>query len=91
MADYREGALWTLEPSTGELKRVTSIGEPRDLTALGGKIYVVSDTAEVFAKVFTGTVARYDAVTGVRERKLDLYTLHRRRRRGCPLVDGILR
>ena len=30
--------------------------------------------AEVFAKVFTGTVARYDAVTGVRERKLDLYS-----------------
>ena len=63
-----------MEPSTGELKRVTSLGSPRDLTALGGKIYVVSDTPEVFAKVFTGTVARYDAVTGVRERKLDLYS-----------------
>jgi YVTN family beta-propeller protein len=73
-ADYRDAALWTLEPSTGELRRVTSIGEPRDLTALGGKIYVASDSSEVFANVFTGTVARYDAVTGVRERKLDLYT-----------------
>ena len=74
LGDYRDGALWTLEPSTGELKRVTSIGAPRDLTALGGKIYVVGDSSEVFAQVFTGTVARYDAVTGVRERKLDLYS-----------------
>jgi streptogramin lyase len=68
LGDYRDGALWTLEPRAGELRRVTSLGEPRDLTALGGKIYVASDSAEVF----TGTVARYDAVTGVRERKLDL-------------------
>jgi YVTN family beta-propeller protein len=68
LADYRDGALWTLEPRAGELRRVTSLGEPRDLTALGGKIYVASDSAEVF----TGTVARYDAVTGVRERKADL-------------------
>jgi YVTN family beta-propeller protein len=74
LGDYRDGALWTLEPRTGELRRVASVGEPRDLTALGGKIYVVSDSPEVFAEVFTGTVARYDAVTGVRERKLDLYT-----------------
>jgi YVTN family beta-propeller protein len=69
LGDYRDGALWTLEPRTGELKRVTSLGEPRDLTALGGKIYVASDSAEVF----TGTVARYDAVTGAREAKTDLF------------------
>ena len=74
LADYPDGALWTLEPRTGELRRVASIGEPRDVSALDGKVYVVSDSAEVFAKVFTGTVARYDAITGVRERKLDLYT-----------------
>jgi YVTN family beta-propeller protein len=74
VGDYRDGVLWTLEPRTGELSRVASVGQPRDLTALGGKIYAVSDTSEVFAQVFTGTVARYDAVTGVRERKLDLYT-----------------
>ena len=74
VADYREGALWSLEPNTGELRRVNSIGEPRDMSALGGKVYVVSDSVEVFARVFTGTVARYDAVTGVRERKLDLYS-----------------
>ena len=74
LGDYREGALWTLEPSTGELRRLASIGSPRDLTALGGKIYLVSDTSDVFSQVFTGTVARYDAVTGLRERKLDLYS-----------------
>jgi DNA-binding beta-propeller fold protein YncE len=74
LGDYRDAALWTLEPSTGELRRVTSVGEPRDLTALGGKIYVVSDNSEVFTHLYTGTVARYDAVTGVRERKLDLFT-----------------
>jgi outer membrane protein assembly factor BamB len=68
LGDYRDGALWALEPRAGELKRVTSLGEPRDLTALGGKIYVASDSAEIF----TGTVARYDAVNGVRERKVDL-------------------
>ena len=74
LGDYREGALWTLEPHTGELRRVASVGEPRDLTALRDKVYVVSDSVEVFANVFTGTVARYDAVTGARERKLDLYS-----------------
>jgi DNA-binding beta-propeller fold protein YncE len=68
LGDHRDGALWTLEPRTGELKRVNSLGEPRDLTALGGKIYVAADSAAIFA----GTVTRYDAVTGMRERKLDL-------------------
>jgi YVTN family beta-propeller protein len=77
LGDYREGALWTLEPRTGELRRITSVGgEPRDLTTLGGKIYVVSDsvTDSYSAAGFNGTITRYDAVTGVRESKLDLYT-----------------
>jgi streptogramin lyase/predicted Ser/Thr protein kinase len=68
LGDDRDGALWSLEPRTGELKRVNSLGEPRDLTALGGKIYVAADSTGFS----TGTVTRYDAVTGVRERKLDL-------------------
>ena len=68
LGDYRDGALWRLEPRTGDLRRVVSLGEPRDLTALGGKIYVAAESAEAT----TGTVIRYDAVTGVRERKLDL-------------------
>jgi len=71
LGDDRDGALWTLEPRSGELKRVTSLGVPRDLTALGGRIYVAADSAEILI----GTVTRYDAVTGVRERgKLDLFS-----------------
>jgi YVTN family beta-propeller protein len=74
LGDFNDGALWTLEPSSGEMRRVTSVGQPRDLTALGDKIYVVGDNSAVFAQVFTGTVTRYDAVTGERERELDLYS-----------------
>jgi YVTN family beta-propeller protein len=33
LGDYLDGALWRLEPRTGELTRFTSFGEPRDLTA----------------------------------------------------------
>jgi YVTN family beta-propeller protein len=70
LGDERDSALWTLEPRTGELKRVPSLGEPKDLTALGGKIYVAADSTAISS---TGTViSRYDAVTGVRERTLDL-------------------
>ena len=74
VADYRDAALWSLEPRTGELRRVASVGEPRDVSALGGKVYVVSDSPDIFANIFTGTLSQYDAVTGVRERKLDLYS-----------------
>jgi YVTN family beta-propeller protein len=74
LGDFNDGALWTLEPSSGEMRRITSVGQPRDLTALGDKIYVVGDNSAVFAQVFTGTVTRYDAVTGERERELDLYS-----------------
>jgi YVTN family beta-propeller protein len=68
LGDLPDGALWTLEPRTGELRRVPSLGEPVDLTALGGKIYVAAASAETFS----GTVTRYHAVTGVRQGKLDL-------------------
>jgi YVTN family beta-propeller protein len=69
VGDTREGTLWRLEPTSGELKRVISAGEPGDLTALAGKIYVTSAT-----DVFTGAITRYDAITGVRERNLKLIT-----------------
>jgi YVTN family beta-propeller protein len=69
VADVAEGALWRLEPATGELKRVGATGRPYDLAALAGKVYVSSAN-----DVFTGAVARYDAVTGARERSLDLST-----------------
>jgi YVTN family beta-propeller protein len=68
LGDFLEGVLWRLEPRSGDLRRITSAGEPRDLTALAGKVYVVSDGAEPF----TGTISRFDAVTGQRERGLNL-------------------
>jgi YVTN family beta-propeller protein len=68
LGDFLEAALWRLEPRSGELKRVPPAGEPRDLTSLDGKVYVASDGAEPF----TGTIARYDAVTGLREGGLNL-------------------
>jgi YVTN family beta-propeller protein len=68
LGDFLEGALWRLEPRSGELKRVPPAGEPRDLASLDGKVYVASDGAEPF----TGTIARYDAVTGNREGGLNL-------------------
>src|SRR5262245_24901417 len=74
LGDFNDGVIWTLEPSSGELRRFTAVGQPRDLTALGDKIYVLGDNSAVFSQVFTGTIARYDAVTGQRERELDLYS-----------------
>lgn len=68
LGDFLEGVLWRLEPRSGDLRRITSAGEPRDLTSFRGKVYVVSDGAEPF----TGTIARFDAVTGQRERGLNL-------------------
>ena len=62
LADFRLGALWRLQPSTGALTRVTSAGEPRDIVADGTSVYVASDGPEVLQ----GNVARYDAGTGVR-------------------------
>ena len=61
--DFRDGSLWRLDPATGDLARFTPTGEPRDIAALGGKIFVASDGETAFQ----GVVARYDAVTGTRE------------------------
>jgi YVTN family beta-propeller protein len=62
MADFRGGNLWRYEPAAGRLERITSNGEPRDLAALGGKVYVGAD-----GEFLSGVVSRYDAATGVRE------------------------
>ena len=43
MADFRSGVLWRYEPGGDRLERVTSNGEPRDLAALGRKVYVAAD------------------------------------------------
>lgn len=68
LADFRLGALWRFQPSTGALTRVTSAGEPRDVVVAGSSVYVASDGPEVL----TGNVARYDVATGVRTGAVDL-------------------
>jgi YVTN family beta-propeller protein len=62
LGDFRDGSLWQLNPSTGDLRRLTSVGEPRDLTSLGNTVWVASDSAGTFG----GTIAKYDAVGGGR-------------------------
>ena len=51
----------------GRLEKITSNGEPRDLAALGDKVYVAAD-----GRFLSGIVSRYDAATGVREEGIDL-------------------
>ena len=66
-ADFRDGDLWRYEPGSGRLERMTSNGEPRDLAALGGKVYVGAD-----GRFLNGVVSRYDAVSGIREDGVEL-------------------
>ena len=40
VGDFRDGSLWRLDPVRGDLERLTTTGEPRDLTSLGGYVYV---------------------------------------------------
>jgi YVTN family beta-propeller protein len=61
MTDFRGGVLWHYEPVAGDLERITSSGEPRDVTALHNTIYVAADD-----QFGSGSVSRYDAETGVR-------------------------
>ncbi len=68
VADFRDGALWRFDPADGDLRRISSAGEPRDLAADGTDVYVAADGPEVLS----GNVARYDAGTGVRESALQL-------------------
>ena len=67
IADFRGGVLWRYEPASGRLERVTSNGEPRDLAAVGDKVYVGAD-----GRFLSGVVSRYDARSGVREDGFDL-------------------
>ena len=75
MTDFAEGVLWRQANPGGPVDRVTSNGEPRDLATAGSKIYVAVD-----GKAFSGAVARYDAVTGIREDTLDQLT--------CAMASG---
>ena len=63
VGDFRDGSLWRVDPKRGDVQRFTTTGEPRDLTSLGGHIYVAGDGETIVE----GTVTRYDAVTGNRE------------------------
>src|SRR4051794_19705267 len=90
MADFTEGVLWRQARRGGPVERITSNGEPRDLAAVGGKLYVAVD-----GKAFSGAVARYDAVTGIREDTLDQLTCAMASGEnvvwaaGCPLVQRL--
>ena len=63
VGSLRDGSLWRLEPQTGDLQHFTTTGEPRDLTALRGKLYVASDGETPNE----GRVVRYAARSGLRE------------------------
>jgi predicted Ser/Thr protein kinase len=67
MGDFRQGVLWRYDPVSKALQRITSNGEPRDIAALGNRVYVAVD-----GNAFAGLVARYDAATGERKDSLDL-------------------
>jgi DNA-binding beta-propeller fold protein YncE len=90
MTDFTEGVLWRQATPGGPVERVTSNGEPRDLAALGSKLYVAVD-----GKALSGAVARYDAVTGIREDTLDQLTCAMASGEGvvwaagCPLVQRL--
>jgi YVTN family beta-propeller protein len=67
VGDFEESSLYSVDVTTGRAQRVASIGEPRDLTALGNDVYVASD-----AEFPEGTVTRYDARTAVKSGGIDL-------------------
>jgi YVTN family beta-propeller protein len=70
VAAFRDGMLWRYTPATGELSRVSTVGDPRDVALLGGSAFVSADGPTVFQ----GTVLRYDAATGERDGGLSLET-----------------
>jgi serine/threonine-protein kinase len=58
----REGELWLVDPSSGEVRRPGGPGSPRDLAALGDTIYVISAGSDFSL----GALTPYDASTGQR-------------------------
>jgi streptogramin lyase len=89
--DFRDGSLWRLDPSSGIVDRLTSTGEPRDLTSLGGSVYVAADGTTAY----DGSVTRYDAATGGREASVSVLACSVAAgdgvlwAAGCPFVDRI--
>lgn len=90
MADFRSGVLWRYEPGSDALERITSNGEPRDLAAMGRKVYVGAD-----GRFLSGVVSSYDATTGVRLDSIDLLACamtsgeHVVWAAGCPFVQRL--
>jgi YVTN family beta-propeller protein len=91
VTDLRDGSLWMVIPGTGEVTRVSTVGDPRDVTLLGGRAYVSADGPTIT----DGSVLRYDAVTGLREDGVALVTCAITSGEGlvwtagCPLVDRL--
>jgi YVTN family beta-propeller protein len=75
VADFRQGVLWRYDPATKAQQRISSNGEPRDLAAIGQDVYAAADGNNL-----TGSVSRYDAMTGVRKDSVDLLA--------CALASG---
>jgi YVTN family beta-propeller protein len=88
---FRDGAIWLYTPRTDVLERASAVGDPRDVTLLGGKAYVSAD-GPTFSD---GTVLRYDAVTGGRESGVPLVTCSIASGEGvlwtagCPLIERL--
>jgi YVTN family beta-propeller protein len=68
VAAYTDGSLWQVNPSTGDIARQPSVGNPRDLAFNDGKVYVAGDGPELLA----GNVVAYDAASGAREDGVEL-------------------
>jgi streptogramin lyase/tRNA A-37 threonylcarbamoyl transferase component Bud32 len=60
VASYRDGTLWQVDPGTGAVTRIASIGRPYALTLHDGKTYV----AALGPAQFEGNISQFDAVTG---------------------------
>ena len=58
----------------GELKRITSVGQPRDLTRSATRSTSSGTTRRSSRRSSPARLPRYDAVTGGVERELDLYS-----------------
>jgi streptogramin lyase len=54
--------LWRIDQRTGALSHFPSVGNPRSLAIMGGRVYVGSDGPSLLG----GNVTRYDALTGGR-------------------------
>ena len=70
VSSLRDAALWQVEPRSGDVRRVTTNGTPRDLAIADGRVYVVSDGPGLAV----GTVTPYDAETTEKREGLTLVT-----------------